>query len=395
MISRSAQRGKGDALRRALSGDAGPAQLGRAERVGRFAVSTGHPGVTHYLLTRLLVPHGPRARLRRALLPWLPPSMREAWLFDGRSGGEHGDAVPRELWDRAVEFARAAGLAWAREAGWILLGDPPTRDRLRLTMFLFPPSQASPGAVLKLRAGHAAGATLAAEWQALVKVAELDERLRQSVPAPIAYQFGVDGELMIESALDGTSAYVALKSAPPRRRALEALFASAAAWLAAFHGPVRDDQRRMTAFGHGDYWAHNILLNAASGWPGVVDWEHFSADAPRFLDLYHFPLSYVLLQPWIRVGACSPVHAFRLGLLDENPVSGAVRDFLERYCRETGLEPESLRGLLHEYLQTNGLPVPGRAHGDTAATHGLATQCRELLEAHAGPAFLPRCVHSS
>ena len=279
MISRSAQRGKGDALRRALSGDAGPAQLGRAERVGRFAVSTGHPGVTHYLLTRLLVPHGPRARLRRALLPWLPPSMREAWLFDGRSGGEHGDAVPRELWDRAVEFARAAGLAWAREAGWILLGDPPTRDRLRLTMFLFPPSQASPGAVLKLRAGHAAGATLAAEWQALVKVAELDERLRQSVPAPIAYQFGVDGELMIESALDGTSAYVALKSAPPRRRALEALFASAAAWLAAFHGPVRDDQRRMTAFGHGDYWAHNILLNAARGWPGVVDWEHFSADA--------------------------------------------------------------------------------------------------------------------
>lgn len=380
------------ALRLAPARNAREIDPARAERVGRFAVSPGHPGVTHFLLTQLLVPEGPGARLRRAVLPWVPAPVRESLLFEGPSEAAVSGPLPRELHERAVDFARAAGLRWARDAGWILVGDPAARDRMRLTMFLFPAGEARPAAVLKMRGANADGPSLAAEWDALVRVAQMDERLRESVPAPIASRFAVDGQLLIQTALAGTSAYVALRSAPPRRRALESLFDAAASWLAAFHGPARSDSRRLTACGHGDYWAHNILLTDGGGWPAVVGWEHFAADAPRFLDLYHFPLSYVLLQPWIRVGPCSPVHAFRLGFLDANPVSGAVRAYLERYCQETGLEPSCLRGLLHEYLQTRGLPVPGREAGDAGVRRDLAARCRGLLEDAAEPAFLPPCA---
>jgi aminoglycoside phosphotransferase (APT) family kinase protein len=365
----------------------------RVERVGRFAVSPGHPGVTHFLLTQLLVPEGPRARLRRAVLPWVPAQVRESLLFEEPPEGAAAGSLPRELHERAVDFARAAGLRWARDAGWILLGDAAARDCMRLTMFLFPAGEARPAAVLKIRGANADGPSLAAEWDALVRVAQMDERLRGSVPAPIASRFAVDGQWLIQTALAGTSAYVALRSAPPRRRALETLFDAAAAWLAAFHGPARSHHRQLAACGHGDYRAHNILLTEGAGWPAVVGWEHFTTDAPRCLDLFHFPLGYVLLQPWIRVGRCSPVHAFRLGFLDPNPVSGAVRNYLERYCAETGVAPASLRELLHEYLQTRGLPVAGCERGDANVRQDLAAQCRELLEDTTEPGFLPPCAH--
>jgi len=287
---------------------------------------------------------------------------------------------------------RDTSLNGRRRARWILTSDGRGAVRESLVVFLFGEEDDQPSAVLKLRVNSKTVPSLRREWAALRRAGErLPAALRASVPRPLAFRRSAANEALLMSCLPGRSAYVEMHSDLAPRRRVARHFRAAAEWLAAFHLATRlprafaveragaaalvsyqgvqgnaprldlgwyDELRERClrvplwlAASHGDFWARNLLLEGrGDALPAVVDWEHFSEQAPPFEDLFHFPLTYGLNYPWSRYRRCLPDQAFRRTFLEDNHVSLAVRLYFAAYCAQSGLDPKVLRPLFHLYL---------------------------------------------
>lgn len=296
-----------------------------------------------------------------------------------------------------VEGAGSAGADPALEAvpveRSILVRDYGGSDRRQLVVFPFPPSSGVPAAVVKVRNAGERGELLRREREALRRVrARLPSPLEASVPRPIAYRRAGEVELLVLSHLGGRSAYVEMQNRLLPGRRIGRHFRAAADWLSAFHlatrrpeetfAPGPEDRARAArsaaaagvpawyeelirladrhpvplAAGHGDFWARNLLLPAEpgptpDGPPArVVDWEHATREAPPFVDLFHFAVSYGANYPWKGYRRAPVVEAFRRTFLADTPVSREARRYFRTYAERTGLPAALLEPLLHLYL---------------------------------------------
>ena len=155
---------------------------------------------------------------------------------------------------------------------------------------------------------------------------------------------------------------------------------AAAHWLAGFHGVCGIDGTAPSGPSHGDFWARNLLLGPSCSDSGnfdvaVVDWESFRPSGPAFYDLFHFPVTYVENYPWHQYRRLPLPEAFRLGFLEGNPVSRALRRYFCMYCSRVGMDAEPLDSLLRAYLKAR-MGEPGTRQGNPWS------ECLELLEAH-------------
>lgn len=375
----------------------------RTGRVGRFLLPAGDGDVIRFFLRNLYVAHGARMRARRLLIPLMPGPVRDRLLFataglDGETGStllERADSAAAQVIDDV------AGLA-GRVDRRIVVADASIHARDRLVFFLFG-DRDRPEAVLKIRPLDASGRPLHAEWLALQHLRRFD-RLAGTVPNPLSFLRTDDLEVLAISALPGTSAYVDMRGrvAPERRAKLH--FSLAADWLARFHMATRTAEEAATvdrsgigagkpsralesqgqpvrrSCGHGDFWAHNLLLRKHGVLPGVVDWEHFAVEAPCFVDLFHFPFTYGLNYRWRQAG----LEAFRSTFLEESALSNAVREYFRRYCVAADLDPAALPALLRMFLRLRDESEPSRT------VRGVSgADCRRLLDLTRRPAFLP------
>jgi hypothetical protein len=288
-------------------------------QVDRFVFPAGDPGITSYLFERLFAPHNLRERLRRSA----GLATRVAKLLPD-------DGPIQEQIEAAL---RSLDLGPHR---WLLVDDYSGNERNRLVVFLFREGEASPKAVLKLGSG------LQREAEALRFLAErLPADLRDSVPHLVAWQ----EQALLMSPVPGVSAYVEMQGLLAPGRAVDRHFDAAADWLLKFH--------RATGASHGDFWARNLLVGPTA----VVDWEHFTEEAPIFADLFHFPLTYGLNYPWERWRRLPPDEAFRRTFLEDNRISRAVRRYLSRFG-----DPAALRPHFDAWLETGEFrDVMGRA----------------------------------
>lgn len=277
-------------------------------QVDRFVFPAGDPGLAAYVFERLFAPHNLRERLRRS-----------AGLAARAAKPLQEEGPIRERIEAAL---RSLGLGPHR---WILVEDYSGTGRKRLVVFLFRQGEASPAAVLKLGSG------LEREAEALRFLAErLPPDLRGSVPRLLDSQ----EEALLMSPVPGVSAYVEMQGLLAPGRAVGRHLDAAADWLLRFH--------RATGASHGDFWARNLLIGPTA----VVDWEHFSEEAPIQADLFHFPLTYGLNYPWKRWRRLPPDQAFRRTFLEDNRVSRAVRRYLARFA-----DPPSLRWPFEAWLE--------------------------------------------
>jgi aminoglycoside phosphotransferase (APT) family kinase protein len=370
-----------------------PARDAAMGEAGRFLVPLDR-GLERYFLENLYVPHGLRERGRALLAAAFLPSL--LWSRRVAKTGALG------AWGSLLPLLGAAGEEMGAEIRECLRGGRPWRALLQrddtgdsLVALVFPADGAEPAGILKVRrAKSASRRPLSAEAGFLNDLADrLPEPLRASVPRVLAFRTSSLGEALLLTALPGRPAYVEMHTGlRPLRRAATHLDAGAR-WLAAFHqatrrGPVFDaaaaqpavreaaeeaealgggspdrrwfddlreglDRRPLPlAASHGDFWTRNILLDGAGRVTGVVDWEHASAQAPPFEDLFHFALTYGLNTLWSRYRRGTPADSFRWTFLEETPVSRGVRAGLRSYCAGTGLPPEQLAGLFRLYLWT-------------------------------------------
>ena len=434
-LPRRVERAEPDRAQRPDTAAAGAAAI-RVGRVGRFVVTSGDRDVTRYLLDHLLIPHGRRARVRRAALPWLPRGLRERWLFQQRgaldltgAGGEASDTVAGLLRTAALVVNGTPLEGW-RPARWIALVDPASSGRRRATMFLFRPRGETPAAVLKVRGPEAAGSPLQAEADALHRVRSRGGDLAGSVPEPLAHRRWSGGEALLLRALPGASAYALMRARTGGSDLMPRHFEQAGVWLARFHGrsrapapthagltagereaataalaalvelaglqsaAARDAEAALAAASppraaaHGDFWPHNVLPAPGAALPGVVDWEHYAEDAPRILDLFDFPFSYGLEYSWRRGCVERPARAFEKAFLEDTRVACGVRLYFDRYCVATGLDTAELRPLLHVYL----LLKAGAARPGTGSASRRPQDFARFHESLAGsmrPRFLP------
>ncbi|MFP5284343.1 MAG: hypothetical protein ACLGI9_01250 [Thermoanaerobaculia bacterium] len=277
-------------------------------QVDRFVFPDGDPGIAAYLFERLFAPHNLRERLRRS-----------AGLATRAAKPLPEEEPVRERIETAL---RSLGLETHR---WLLVEDYSDNGRDRRVVFLFREGPASPTAVLKLGSG------LEREAEALRFLEErLPPDLRGSVPRLLDSQEGA----LLMSPVPGLSAYVEMQGLLAPGRAVDRHFDAAADWLVRFH--------QATGASHGDFWARNLLVGPTA----VVDWEHFTEQAPIHADLFHFPLTYGLNYPWERWRRLPPDEAFRRTFLEDNRVSRAVRRYLARFA-----DPASLRWPFEAWLE--------------------------------------------
>lgn len=277
-------------------------------QVDRFVFPAGDPGIAAYLFERLFAPHNLRERLRRS-----------AGLATRAAKPLPEEEPIREKIETAL---RSLDLGPHR---WLLVEDYSGTGRNRLVVFLFRQGEASPAAVLKLGSG------LQREAEALRFLGErLPPDLRDSVPRLLDSR----AEALLMSPVPGVSAYIEMQGLLAPGRVVDRHFDAAADWLFEFH--------RATGASHGDFWARNLLVGPTA----VVDWEHFSEEAPIQADLFHFPLTYGLNYPWERWRRLPPDEAFRRTFLEDNRVSRAVRRYLARFA-----EPSSLRWPFEAWLE--------------------------------------------
>ena len=285
--------------------------------VDRFVFPAGDPGIAAYLFERLFAPHNLRERLRRSALLSVPAmAVRVAKPLP-----DDGPVLER------IEAAlRSLDLTASR---WLLVEDYSGNERNRLAVFLFGENEASPKAVLKL------APDLRREAEALRFLAErLPPDLRDSVPRLLGWQELAGAEALLMSPVPGVSAYVEMQGLLAPGRAVDRHFDAAADWLARFH--------EATGAAHGDFWARNLLVGPTA----VVDWEHFTEEAPIYADLFHFPLTYGLNYPWERWRRLPPHEAFRRTFLEDNRVSRAVARYLARFG-----DPAALRWPFEAWLE--------------------------------------------
>jgi hypothetical protein len=270
-------------------------------QVDRFVFPAGDPGIASYLFERLFAPHNLRERLRRS-----------AGLAVRAAKPLPEDGLIQEKIETAL---RSLDLATYR---WLLVEDYSGNGRDRLVVFLFREGEASPKAVLKLGSG------LQREAEALRFLAErLPADLRDSVPRLLDWR----EQALVMSPVPGVSAYVEMQGLLAPGRAVDRHFDAAAEWLLRFH--------QATGASHGDFWARNVLVGPTA----VVDWEHFTEEAPIDKDLFQFPLTYGLNYPWERWRRLPPEEAFRRTFLEDNRVSRAVRRYLARFGNPAALRP--------------------------------------------------------
>jgi hypothetical protein len=279
-------------------------------QVDRFVFPAEDPGIAAYLFERLFAPHNLRERLRRS-----------AGLAVRAAKPLTEDRPVQEKIETALH---SLGLETHR---WLLVEDYSGNGRDRLVVFLFRESEASPSAVLKLGSG------LKREAEALRFLAErLPADLRASVPRLLDWQ----EQALVMSPVPGISAYVEMQGLLAPGRAVDRHFDAAADWLLRFH--------QATGASHGDFWARNLLVGPTA----VVDWEHFTEEAPIYADLFHFPLTYGLNYPWERWRRLPPDEAFRRTFLEDNRVSRAVRRYLARFG-----DPAALRSAFEAWLEND------------------------------------------
>lgn len=275
-------------------------------QVDRFVFPAGDPGIASFLFERLCAPHNLRERLRRSA--GLATQAAKPLPDDG------------PILDRIETALRSLDLTAHR---WLLVEDYSGNERDRLVVFLF--GEDGPTAVLKLGSG------LERETEALRFLAErLPPDLRDSVPRLLDSR----EEALLMSPVPGVSAYMEMQGLLAPGRAVDRHFDAAADWLFEFH--------RATGASHGDFWARNLLVGPTA----VVDWEHFTEEAPIHADLFHFPLTYGLNYPWERWRRLPPEEAFRRTFLEDNRVSRAVRRYLARFG-----DPPALRWPFEAWLE--------------------------------------------
>lgn len=373
-------------------------------RVDRFVLPFGDRGVLLHFLEHLFVAHSARERLgrivARAGLALGSPSVAGRLLPGSEAvstDGPHPDGCFAE-----DHLRRAADrLELEPGARWIQLLDYAAVDRSGRVLFAFPPAETEPSMVVKVRPLSPGGPTLKGEWEALTEVrARLPAGLASTVPEPLTYVVDEDTELLSLSFLPGCSVYADMRNLLLPTRRLASHMEAASTWLAGLHeatadaGTALDPQRdlpdptelreRILAAGgagaldgdpelrwyrslceglvrrglplsaiHGDFWPRNLLLGSAP-LPNVVDWEHYRRRGNPASDLFHFPLTYGLNHGWVRYRRRPPLEAFRRTFLDRNRVSRAVRDYLSRYGRIRGIDPDLLRHLFLLHLLTRG-----------------------------------------
>jgi hypothetical protein len=279
-------------------------------QIDRFVFPAGDPGIASYLFERLFAPHNLRERLRRSA----GLAVRAAQPL----------AEDRPIQEKIETALRSLGLEAHR---WLLVEDYSGNERDRRVVFLFREGETSPSAVLKLGSG------LQREAEALRFLEErLPPDLRDSVPRLLDWQ----DQALLMSPVPGVSAYVEMQGLLAPGRAVDRHFDAAADWLLKFH--------RATGASHGDFWARNLLVGPTA----VVDWEHFTEEAPIDADLFHFPLTYGLNYPWERWRRLPPAEAFRRTFLEDNRVSRAVRRYLARFG-----DPASLRQPFEAWLENS------------------------------------------
>ena len=237
----------------------------------------------------------------------------------------------------------------------VSLVDEDQDGRRRLLAFLFHLDDPAPFAIAKAQTDVRSG-SLQHEVDALTAVATLlPPKLKRTVPELLRCDISSRGEIVIVSAVPGRSAWLDMRSSLMPSRLVDRHFEAAGRWLCDFQEATRRDDS--TTAKHGDYWAHNVLLDS-EGNVSVVDWENFTARASRFADLFHYPLTYGLAYPWRRYRGLPPEEAFAKTFVERNRVSRAVRRFLEQYSVRTGIAPHVLRTSFRQFLETRGAMEP-------------------------------------
>lgn len=422
--------------------------------IGRFLVTAGDPGVVDHFLRTLFAPSGARGRWARLALRGLPGPLRTRAVVRHAAGAATVDPRREQLALIRAALARAdvllAGtplVGWS-SGRWIALRDYDRDSRMRVVLFLFPAVGDRPVAVLKIRPANRPGRSLESEWRALRTLAPLfdeppagsregDARPRAAagpprfLPAALGYRVHAGIEALLLSALPGRSVDAELRTALRPAGRVAAHFSHAAAWLARFHASTRRSAaepdlgaapraralRRLASLGsgaaaelarlqalaarraggmpiaaaHGDFWPRNVLL--ADGGVGVVDWERFAASAPCYVDLFRFPIAYGAAYARARGREEDPVETFRRTFLEDGVLARAVRDYLERYCEGTGLDPAALRPMLRLHLLTR--ESAGETHAGDHAEVDAWTACERVLRLRPRLPALPSCDRSS
>ncbi|HUH12247.1 MAG TPA: hypothetical protein VMK65_04025 [Longimicrobiales bacterium] len=378
----------------------------RLGAVDRYLVPVSERRVLDYFVERLFVAHGVRERLLRAVLVSpLGPAAR-GLLFDAtwlagpapyrlRPEGAPLQGDEAERWRRSAALVReiqdtpealdAAGIRPLVPGRSIILRDYDDAGRGRLLVFPFRPGASEPAAVVKLRDPHASGAPLRREHDALQRVRTRPE-MRASVPEPLFYGATESAEILVLSAVPGTSAYVDMQTSLRPARMVATHFQAAAGWLAGFHRAFADGDGDLAgAPAHGDYWARNLLLRPRPGGDtgvAVVDWEHFSETGDPLRDLFHFPVTYGLNYPWRRYRRCPAPEAFRRTFLSASGLAPHVARYFRRYVALTGLREEGLRPGLLAYLRDRARTAePGREGDWEGCARALASSGSTVLDA--------------
>lgn len=235
--------------------------------------------------------------------------------------------------------------------------------RRRLHAFVFDGDSEMPFAVAKVQSDLRNG-SLQTEGAALTNAHNLvPAELQMTIPDLLRTYSDARGEVLVASALPGRSAWQELHASLLPSRRLGAHFEHAGRWLAVFHEATRHDDE--TTAVHGDFWAHNILHDRSDN-IAVIDWENFSPVGSRYLDLFHYPLTYGQAYPGRFYRHLDAESAFARTFLEKNRLSRAVRGYLESYSARTGIRRPKMaaafRELLFSYSTSEGTPHPGVRH---------------------------------
>ncbi|MDP9192674.1 MAG: hypothetical protein M3P06_13320 [Acidobacteriota bacterium] len=92
----------------------------------------------------------------------------------------------------------------------------------------------------------------------------------------------------------------------------------------------------------------------------------FTPAGSRYIDLFHYPLTYGQACPGLFYRRRDAETAFAETFLEKNRLSRAVRDYLEIYCTRTGTSRPRMAAAFRELLVSNatpaGMPHPGVRH---------------------------------
>lgn len=291
----------------------------------RFLVPLDAPLARRYFVYTLYTPQGLQGRLRRAV---------------GRVGLKrvHDTGGVEQLFDVKHDAA-------------IYLRDYGDSDRKRVVGFFFRNGEPLPHTVAKTQQSRV-------EADALEQMrAFLPPVLKPTLPRVLR----IEDSLLVTTAVPGRSAYVDMQGSLHPSRYIDAHFAAASQWLAAFHDATRsrvtstiDGVEVPHSASHGDFWPRNVLTDD-HGAVAVVDWEHFHPAASPFIDLFHYPLTYGTTFPWNRgYRYPSAEEAFRRTFVENNRLSRAVQRYLHAYCDRTGLPRKLLVPAFRQFLETRG-----------------------------------------